>query len=182
MEFLLEIQIPTITDRYAQFNILKKRILKLIAPYPNVILTSCSDNRQLTIGEKRQLLYNKAIAEYVVQIDDDDDISDYYIDEALNALKKKPDCVGYLEELNLSNNKNIACHSNRFKNWEEKNPDYLFCRTIFYKDIIKTTIAKKIPFHFINYGEDNQFSKDLKKSGLLKKEIFIDKIMYIYKK
>jgi hypothetical protein len=45
---------------------------------------------------------------------------------------------------------------------------------------IKASIAKQFKFPEINHGEDTQWATQIKESGLLKKEVYIDKILYHY--
>lgn len=134
----------------------------------------------MSIGVKRQHLLDSAKGEYCVMVDDDDMIHHEYINRVLQALQSKPDCVGYLERVLLDGKKQIACHSDRWKEWKTKHEGYDYVRTIFYKDVIRTSIAKQIGFKDLRYGEDHDFSVRLKQSGLLKTEVFINEIMYYY--
>lgn len=52
------------------------------------------DNGQDSSGIKRQRLLEKAQGEYIVYVDDDDDISDYYVSSILKALESEPDVLG----------------------------------------------------------------------------------------
>jgi GT2 family glycosyltransferase len=143
------------------------------------ILTEC-DNKEMSIGAKRQKLLNKCNAEYMVQIDDDDYISMQYLPHVIDALQSKPDCIGYLESVKIDGIQKTACHSNRFTDWANNKEGYDFVRTIFCKDVIRTDIARKIGFSDMRFGEDYDFSKRLKQSGLLKTEVFINEVMYFY--
>lgn len=175
---LLSIQIPTIVGREEKFNKLYNYLLNQIGN--NIEIISIKDNKELTIGAKRQQLLDMCDAEYFVQIDDDDSVPDYYIEEVLKALESKPDCVGYLESVIMNGKQTIACHSNAFEDWGNNKNGYEYVRTIFCKDIIKTSLAKQIGFPDLRFAEDHVFAQKLKHSGLLKTEIFINKIMYYY--
>ena len=177
---LLSIQIPTILGREAQYEKLFTYLNKQIELHPEIEIISLKDNKELTIGKKRQLLLESTEAEYFVQIDDDDSVPEYYIHEVLKALESRPDCVGYLESVIMNGQQKIACHSNIFNDWNQNEKGYDYVRTIFCKDIIKTDLAKKIGFSDIRFGEDHDFAKRLKNSKLLIDEYFINKIMYYY--
>jgi hypothetical protein len=166
---LLSVLIPTVVGREAQFNALIETI-----PVP---ILYCKDNKEMSIGTKRQLLLDKCETEYFVMCDDDDALSLDYFPTILPLLEKKPDCICYLEDIN---GVQTACHSNRFEDWGI-GKGYHYYRTPFYKDVLRTDIARKIGFNDLRYGEDYDFAKRLKTSRLIQNEIFVDKKMYFYK-
>lgn len=52
------------------------------------------DNGEATSGAKRQKLLDRATGDYIVYVDDDDDISDYYTSSILRCLEGNPDVLG----------------------------------------------------------------------------------------
>lgn len=154
-------------DRYIDFEI-------------GVEIIYFSDNKQISVGAKRQFLLEMADSRYVVFIDDDDAISDDYIDSILKAIEQKPDCIGFKIECNMEGKKEIAKASNEFADWCDNIDGFRYCRTIYHKTPVKTEIALQIGFKDMRFGEDYDYSKRLKQSGLLKKEVFIDKYLYFY--
>ena len=138
------------------------------------------DNKEMSIGEKRHHLLAQCDADYMVMVDDDDMVREDYVQRVLSALESNPDCVGYLEAVNIGGMQGIACHSNRYARWGANKDGYDFVRTIFYKDVIRTDIAKHVGFRDMRYGEDYDFSIRLKDSGLLLREVFINEVMYFY--
>lgn len=182
---ILTIAIPTIVGREYVFGALLDTLYFHIhrnEAQDKVEIISFKDNKEMSIGAKRQKLLDMAVGDYIFMVDDDDYLPAYFIPEVLAALQDPDiDCIGYLEECMMNGQRRIACHSNRFEDWADNKEGYDYVRTIFYKDVIRTSIARQISFENIRYGEDNAFAKKLKASGLLKKEAFIDKIMYHYK-
>jgi glycosyltransferase involved in cell wall biosynthesis len=177
----LTIAIPTIFGREEQFNSLLAELERQKEPYYfQVEILWHKDNKEMSIGAKRNLLYKQAKGAYTVLLDDDDTVAPDYIAKVMEALKQEPDCVGYLEQCTMDGVVKIACHSNRFKDWKDNYGGYDYARTIFYKDVIKTSIAQKVQVRDMRFGEDHNFAKRLKVSGLLKKEVFINEIMYYY--
>ena len=182
----LTICIPTIVGREKEFDELFHELCSqngmevLANGKREVEILWMRDNKEMSIGKKRQHLLNNAKGEYIVMIDEDDKVPFDYIHEVLVALKQRPDCVGYLEQCKINGHNQIACHSNRFADWATNQDGYDYVRTIFCKDVIRTDIARKIGFSDMRFAEDHYFAKRLKASGLLEKEIFIDKIMYYY--
>jgi hypothetical protein len=182
---LLSIHIPTIVGREEQFDKLYQHLLLDIDLYhvdrSEVEIISEKDNKKMSIGEKRQLLLNRCDAQYFVQIDDDDMVKNGYIATVIGALKEfSPDCIGYLEGVQMNGVSKIAAHSDRFADWGENIEGYDYVRTIFCKDVIRTDIARKIGFSDMRFGEDHDFSRRLKSSGLITWEVFINEIMYYY--
>ena len=53
------------------------------------------DNKEVSIGEKRNKLIKEATGEYIAFIDDDDWVSEDYINKILRATDHKPDVVGF---------------------------------------------------------------------------------------
>lgn len=175
---ILSICIPTIVGREEHYN----KLMSVISPQltDDIEIITLKDNKEMSIGAKRQKMYEMCTGEYAFQLDDDDGIPNDYIPTALNLLRVNPDCIGYLESIDDKGKKHVACHSNRYNDWANNKDGYYCVRTIFYKDIIRTSIARYIGIKDMRYGEDHDFARRLKASGLLKMEVFIEKLMYFY--
>lgn len=171
---MLTILIPTITGRETQFEWLVNSIKQ--QGFDNII--SIKDNKEISIGAKRQKLIELCETPYCWMIDDDDFILATAIEKIHKALKCEPDCVTFLESVNGNQ---IACHSNIWNQWSSNKETYQYVRTPFYKDVLRTDIVKKIGFKDMRFGEDHDFSIRLKQSGLIKTEVFINECMYFYK-
>lgn len=176
---LLSVCIPTIVGRETQFESLHKRVLSL-TEYSQVEVISIKDNKEISIGVKRQQMLDKCTGKYVVMIDDDDNVTDKYFEIVLKAISGNPDCISYLEFCKMDGRSKIACHSNMFKGWGNAMFGYDYVRTPFCKDVIKTDICRQIGFKDMRFGEDHDFSIRLKKSGLIVSEYFINDVMYLY--
>lgn len=178
----LSILICTIKGRENQFQtllgVIKKQLL--IDQMQEVELLSKIDNKEMSVGCKRQALLNCAKGDYVVFIDDDDTIADDYISEILKAIDRKPDCIGFKIMCNMEGVKQVAIASNIYADWCENTDGFRYCRTIYHKTPVKREIALNIGYKDMRFGEDYDYSKRLKQSGLLKKEEFINKYLYFY--
>ena len=89
---ILSILIPTVIGRNNEFNKLVNELRRQInvANAQEVVeIKWISDNKELTVGEKREKLYLEASGEYSWQIDDDDTIHFKSIEFILEALKSK---------------------------------------------------------------------------------------------
>ena len=175
----LSILIPTIVGRENQFNSLYESIDSQITDEVEII-TLC-DNKELSIGSKRDILYNKAKGLYSVQIDDNDSISLDYVKIILEAIKSGADCVGYYERCTIEGKikrSKISLYNECWVSLKEpiKGIDYL--RTPFFKVPIKTRICQAVGVSDMRYNEDEDFSIRIKKH--LRTEIFVPFDMYYY--
>lgn len=168
----LTIAIATVVEREGMFKDLMA-YLKDIAPEWVEVIFEC-DNKEISIGSKRQNLLNAAQGEYIMFLDDDDSIPEYYFDTLLPAFEQSPDAIGYIEQCGDK----LVPHSHKYNGWRDNYDGYPHVRTIFCKDPIKTNIAREAGFKDMRYGEDHDFSRRVKK--LIKTEVFIDKVMYLY--
>jgi hypothetical protein len=138
------------------------------------------DNREVSIGVKRQRMHERAKGEYVVSIDSDDAIMTDYIAEIWRAIKEQPDCITF--EISCSGTKGKRANvSNNYPDWKDNFDGFDYVRLPYHKVPIKRSIALQIGFIDLRYGEDYEFSKRLKKSGLIQTEYHIAKPLYHYK-
>lgn len=186
---LLSILIPTVVGREKQYKHLLNRIMKSGNGFDilsgRVEYIKFCDNKEMTIGEKRERLYQMANGLYSWQIDDDDDISDNAIELILNAIKSNPDVdvISFEEYVNMDGKEYRSNHASIYSGWEGDGnsifPDgFHFHRTPFFKSVIRTELAKSIPIQKIRFGEDHAFANDL--HPLIKSEFHISEPLYRY--
>lgn len=178
----LSVLIPTLTERRHQFGLLRARLEKAAEPYAVEIL-SIEDQRETSTGAKRNKLIDMAQGKFSVFIDDDDNVSDYYFEAIFSALKTKPDvdCIGLKGMLIWANNgkREIFKHSVGLPYSDGMvNGEYL--RPPNHLNPILTDYYKRIRFPDKTFAEDYDFCIKMAESGLIKNEIFVDKIMYYY--
>ena len=155
-----------------------------------------TDDGEMPIGAKRNLLLQKACGEYAAFIDDDDLISRDYISKILNAVKTKPDCCSLQGEIThmvstwkvRHNNKHtrrkrirqkvrhVFIHSIKYDHWFEAGNIYYRCPN--HLNTIKRELALQVKFPEINSGEDKNFSERI--YPLLKTEVKIEGTIYHY--
>jgi hypothetical protein len=175
----LSILIATIESRAALFAELYLKIDR--QKTQEVEILSEIDNKQISIGRKRQILLERAKGDYVVFIDDDDDVSMDYIDQILQAIKTEPDCVGMLIDCDMQGVKQNAIASLRYKNWGENKDGFKYIRSPYHKTPVKRWIALKAGFPDKRFGEDYEYSMRLINSGLLKTEVMVKSPIYFYR-
>ena len=138
------------------------------------------DNRQWTTGMKRNKLIDLANGEYVVFIDDDDVLSDDFIDELLQGIKTGCDIINYdvMYHHVKSGKEKLVKYSMKFKRDYNDNPEY-YERLPNHLMCVKWQIAKLVRYPDKTFGEDADYAKRLRHE--LKSEHNIDKVLYTYK-
>ena len=178
----LSILICSVVDRKEQFMNLISELKRQTYEKP-VEVISYIDDRNVPVGEKRNKLLNDAIGDYIAFIDDDDEVSDRYVDLILEAIKEGSDCVGLrLEYWDDGIKKGIAEHSIKYSEWKTKTIEYdtyFFERTPNHLNPIKRLIAQKAKFPEVNHGEDHAWSNEIR--PYIATEEMVEPILYYYK-
>lgn len=140
----------------------------------------CEDNKELTIGEKRELLYKAATGIFSWQIDSDDSVPDNAVEQIIKAILKNIEvpCITFKEKCLINGEYKSSNHSIKYDRWQDNFDGYNFVRCPFYKDVIRTDIAQSVPFPHIRWNEDEQWSMAIK--PLLTSEVHIDEELYHY--
>ena len=182
----LAILIPTIEGREEYMQRLMNILYPQLEQYRDgVEIIVCKDNRENTIGAKRNMLTEMAVksgATHRAFIDDDDTVTDDYLDLNMPGVMGMYDCnslVGiYSVNGVIDPNKHIFLHSLKYTHWYEddtyyySNPNHL--------NVVKLDLIKDIKFQEKNFGEDGCWSEDIAKAGVLKNEYEITKPFYNY--
>jgi hypothetical protein len=179
--FKLCICFPTIVGREKQFEYIFNKIgnqvrdLYLVDEIDAIVH---KDNKEISIGLKRDKMYKLSKALFTVMVDDDDDVADDYIQTVYNAICENPDvdCIGYMERCIMDGKTKYSKISNECTEWKTLPDGYE--RTPFFKVPIKTTLCQQVGVVDLRFGEDHDFANRLK--PLLTKEYFIDKALYYY--
>ena len=177
----LSILIPTLKERSAVLSKLLDTIYSQIAfggQRGNVQVLLDDRDKSVPTGTKRNELIQKATGEYIVFIDDDDKITATYITDIIEALEKNPDVVtfnGYMTT-NGGNPKPFVIRLG--EGYEERGSTYY--RYPNHLCPMKKSLIQGVKFPDKTYGEDFAWATKIRDMGLLKKEIVIDKSMYIY--
>jgi hypothetical protein len=179
----LSILILTIDSRQKEFDKLFDEFFVqcIDAKEQCEILYEC-DNGELTKGTKRNILMNRAKGEYLCFFDDDDIPSIDYVEQILKALELNPDCCSLRGLITQDGGEpEVFEHSIKYEEWKTNDTGMVkYERPPNHLNTIKSSIAKQIPYAEINHGEDHQWSMDLKASGLIKTESYIDAVIYNY--
>lgn len=180
----LSILIPTVTNRKHEFERLYDKFIvqrneQGFKESDIEILFLC-DNKQMSIGSKRQKLYEMAKGIYSVQWDDDDLPGDSFIKDVMDAIQEDSDCITYREYCTFNGgNPKRSNFSIKYSDWADNQDGFDYVRTPFFKCPIKTAICLQVGVKDMRYGEDHDFARRIK--PLLKTETHIDKPLYIYR-
>lgn len=143
------------------------------------------DDGKMSVGEKRNKLIAKCCGEYIAFIDDDDMVSDNYVELILNAIdKSNPDVIGMHLLMTVDGqNEERTYHSLKYDHWyDEPDPDREGKRRYFrnpnHLNPVKREHAIKVKFPTIDIGEDKEYSKILLQ--YLKTEEYIEDPIYFY--
>jgi len=185
---LWSILICTIEERKESFDRIYKKLQSQIHNNnlsDKIEILFFSDNRQNSIGFKRNTLIQQSTGEYVCFVDDDDDVNDRYVPMIYEKLVQKingekPDCVS-LVGIITTNGKNPEkfIHSIQYNN-KYCQENGIYYRPPNHLNPIKKSIAQQFLFPEKNFGEDMSWTLQIAHSGLLKTEAVIDEPYYFY--
>ena len=139
-----------------------------------------SSKLNISTGAKRNLLIQEAQGDFIVFIDDDDEVFDYYLEEIITCINKNPkiDCIGINGIISFSGeNPKDWFISKDYGRWYETSDAYY--RTPNHISPIRKNIAEKIGFPDFHHGEDHAYSMGV--LPFLKYEAKIEKPLYHYK-
>jgi hypothetical protein len=185
----ISILIPTLVSRVASFKTITEKINGIINRFSlqdRVFIESYLDNREKSVGFKRNSLLQECKSAYACFVDDDDDIADWFIPKAYNVLASTAaDCIK-LNGLITVNGKDPRPFVHSAKYTEYATVEGVYVRPPNHLNIIKTEISKKFLFPEKNFGEDTDWAMQLCRSKVIKREAAIggqhkDKPYYFYK-
>lgn len=136
------------------------------------------DNREKSVGAKRESLLQSALGKYVSFIDDDDDITDQYIEDLWECIKGDYQVMrlfGHISPYRFF-------HTLDFKLSDKMATDTMFRRPPNHLNPMLADVAKLIHFQDATRGEDLDWAIRLHKSGFFSREYRSDdsRTHYIY--
>lgn len=183
MEFIWTIAILTIKGRERFYERLRSILDPQIVDKPIQVVV-LKDNKERSIGDKRQLALELAQSKYISFIDDDDVISNNYCDIILNELKKGVDGVGFRGIMTSNSSRVMEFVHKAGLNYSEKPEKYqgslVYIRPLNHLNPVKLEYARQIGFKDLNWAEDHDYCIRLAESNLIQDSAFIDQYLYFY--
>lgn len=186
----LTIGIPSIPSRMRmRLEPLFAKLQSQIGERKDVEILSILDNKAMTIGRKRQALFQLAQGKYSCILDDDDDIYPNFIEEVLSVIEKNDvDVITYEQEADIDGKILYVIPSIHYVDEETTSPIFevktsrwIIKRRPWHWCCWKNSINKKSFFSNSNWGEDGLFAEMA--TSLAKTEFFIPKplVKYIFR-
>jgi hypothetical protein len=182
-DILWSICILTVPSRKEKLEKLLNKINETI-PYSykhRIQIIVNTDNKEKTVGQKRNECVKQAKSKYISFIDDDDLISDTYIPKICRKLNSDLyDGIAFWG-LYYVNDKPTMLFNHANKNGGHyKDSLGRQHRPLNHLNPVRTEIAKKIMYPEKNFGEDSDYCDRLLESGLIQNEYSFHEVMYHY--
>lgn len=177
----LSILICSLENRSVLLNELLDSLKSQIGNNKHVEILTSIDSKQSTTGFKRNALLHQAKGDYIVFIDDDDCVADYYIKEMLKGCESGLDCIAINGNMTTNGSNSIDWRlSKDYQNVTIKeNGKDVYLRKTNHITAVKRSIAIKVGFPNKSNAEDKAYSDGI--NHLLKTEYKIEKPMYTYR-
>lgn len=176
------ILVPTLGERRPLFERLMAGLLPQLAAYDGrARVVGWHNDGSPSLPKIRQAMVLAADTDYLSFVDDDDLVSPYYVAEVMAALETRPDYVGFQVQCYSDGAPTaVAHHSLEFRRW--RNFPGRYERDISHINPIRTVLARKANFAKTAPGraEDRSWADQLRRSGVLRTQVVIPRIMYHY--
>lgn len=176
-DILLSILIASLPERVEFLSSMYEQLIPQTLDKPVEVLV-LTDNRTMSIGQKRQRMNELAKGFYVVHVDDDDTISTDFVDELLDKIRlNKFDVINYICMVHLPNEKPKPCYYSKdftyanLPKYNLRKPNSRCC--------FKRSVALQQSYNDFPYGEDDDWGERI--ASLIKRECIIDKPLYHYR-
>lgn len=177
-DILLSVLIPSLPERMKFLCAMYDQLIPQTTNKPVEILV-LTDNRTMSIGQKRQRLNEMAKGKYVVHVDDDDTISEDYVDCLLEKIRMdRFDVINYICMVHLDDGeKPKPCYYSKdfmyanLPKYNLRKPNSRCC--------FKREVALRQSYNDFPYGEDDDWGERM--ASEIQRECIIDKVLYEYR-
>jgi hypothetical protein len=186
----LTIGIPTIPNRNRRYlEPLFSKLMGQVGNEKDVEIIALMDNKMMSIGRKKTLLFSMASGKYACLIDDDDDVTDDFVATLRSVINDQldVDVICYDQEADINGKKWLVksnLNHNRKHPFDQlqvdqhgnpvpcKRPPWQWCAW-------KTSFIKNIPFGDSNWAEDAAFT--LAAVEAAKSQLVLDRVLCKYR-
>ncbi len=182
---ILSLLIPTLDARRELFVALSAALSEQVREGGwdcEVEILSLSDSGEHSVGSKRNQLIARASGLFVAFIDDDDTVSADYVSRICTAIRENPDidCIGIRGEITFRGRRpREFVHSLRYRDYRSAGHTYF--RPPYHLNPIRREIAARYRFPDVSYSEDIAWAMQMQRDGALRKEVFLDAVLYHYR-
>jgi len=175
----LSILIPTLPARIDEYYSLMKNLMNQIKMnnlQHRVQILSFCDTKDISVGEKRNILLRNSNGKYICFVDDDDVLSQDYVIKIINAIQSGADVITFCGDY-VENEKNTPFSISMVHrgNFNEANMLY---RLPNHLCPIKREIALSCLFSNKNFGEDSDYAEKI--NQYIKNEYHLQDKLYFY--
>lgn len=188
-KILLTIGIPSITSRTRMgLEPLLARLTSQVGDSKEVEIISLMDNKSMSVGRKRQALFQLARGRYVCQIDDDDGVEDDFVKTILSAIRETendpPEVISFEQRCDIDGQIMFVECGIQYTAVSEPKYDnetgrIVIKRCPWHWCCWRNDIAKKGTFYDCNGIEDGLFPRQMKE--FVTKEHKIPKVLLQYR-
>jgi glycosyltransferase involved in cell wall biosynthesis len=173
----ISILIPTMNSRKSLFDEVLREVRRQIRETSEIKVEVLweSDNGELTLGAKRNILVDRCSGKYHCFVDDDDVLAPYFLKTFVPMIQNGTDydCASFVGAHYVKGRfVKVFNHSLLYKDWFETPERYYRCPSPM--NLIKTSIVKQVRYKDIRNTEDHEFSMRLLATGLLNKEFEVN--------
>ncbi len=175
----LSILIPSVPSRRHRAAVLFDKLTKQAEGY-SVEVLMLLDNKQRSIGKKREALVQISKGDWIAFVDDDDDVSEDYVSSIMqHATRNNLGKVIVFETLvTLDSLPGVICqHGMEFENEDYSRQG--FKRKPWHMHAMPGSFARRCEFPDTNYGEDWPWCEMV--LGYVYDQVKIDKVLYHYR-
>ena len=173
---ILILTLPTRIDSYSNLiRTLNQPVIENNLLDKVQILSLC-DTKEISVGEKRNILLNKSIGRYVCFIDDDDLIATDYLIKIISAISSNADVITFCGEY-IENGQTTPFSISTIHRGNYNHPN-IFYRLPNHLCPVKREIAVSCLFTDKNYGEDSDYAERINQH--IKNEFHIQDKLYFY--
>jgi hypothetical protein len=172
------ILVATLGQRRARLRRLLDTLLpQLDAAAGEVTVCALYNHGERPLGHVRHALLRDASSTYVSFVDDDDEVPEYFVDEALQRMDGVVDYVGWRMQCYVDGRAvKPTYHSLRYTHWWDDLEGYY--RDVSHLNPVRTELARCGDFRRGTPPEDVAWVDQVR--GHLKTEAYVDKVMYHY--
>lgn len=138
--------------------------------------------RHIPTGQKRNELIQQCSGTHFCFVDDDDWVSNDYIEELVKAMTFNPDVITFRGWMTTNGGSRVDWIIRLGEKYEARQENGItkYYRFPNHLCVFKKQLVQYIKFPHIWQGEDYQWAKEIKDRDLLKSEVHIDKELYHY--